>query len=68
MKSDLDKRLRMLEAKQPRKKTEFEMMLEKMTEEELRRLEAILERTENVAEFTEPEKHFWDSLVGKYGN
>jgi hypothetical protein len=39
-----------------------------MTDEELRRLGAVLERTENVAEFTEPEKHFWDSLVGKYGN
>jgi hypothetical protein len=29
MKPDLDKRLRMLEAKQPRKKTEFQLMLEK---------------------------------------
>lgn len=39
----------------------------RLTDEELDRLGQIVQRTENLDEFTPEERAFWDDLVARYG-
>lgn len=72
MRSDLTRRVKALESRlqvdQANDEAEaMRLFLAKLTDEELDRLGQIVQRTENLDEFTPEERAFWDDLVARYG-
>jgi hypothetical protein len=74
MRSDIDKRVKALEARAQAdqgsdEETRTRLFLSKITDEELDRLTVILERTQDGAlPLTDEEQSFLDCLEAKYGS
>ena len=72
MRSDISSRLKKLERSHQAdaandEDTRMRLFMGRLTDEELDRLGQIVQRTENLDEFTPEERAFWDDLVARYG-
>ena len=68
MKRDgLERRIRVLEARRPPVKSDTQRFLEKLTDDELNQLGAIVEKMDSGEEPTPDESAFLDNLEAKYG-
>ena len=66
MKINLGRRIASLEARMPPVKSEWQKFLEKLTHDELNRVEAIVEKMDSGGEPTSDESAFLDNLEAKY--
>ena len=68
MKRDgLERRIETLESRRPPVKSDTQKSLEKLTDDELDRVGAIVEKMDNGGEPTPDESAFLDNLEAKYG-